>query len=65
MPRIIPTTSWNTRTKPTTWWGTPRFITSTALTDILNIFLCDISWEQLGDSDPDSVPVNVIITNWT
>jgi len=65
MPRNKPTTSWNTRIKPTTGWETPRFVSANALSNMLNILLCDISWEQLGDSDPDSTQTNVITTDWT
>ena len=65
MPRPILNTSYNTRTEPTSEYENPRYIQGTALCDIINDLLHDITWAQLVDSDPVSVETPLIDTVYT
>ena len=60
------TTTFTPRVKPTdAVYNRPRYVTWTALCDIIQDLLHDITWDQLVTADPTAVPVKIIDTIYT
>lgn len=64
MPRTPPTTSYATRSLPTTEYERPRFFSSVDLCNSEGVLLTDVLWEQLI-STWDAILTKKIITTYT